>query len=100
MLLQLERLWRVVDGWLAGLSPESFVEMLPLVRRAFVDFSGPERRQMGEVVARRPRAPNGPAGAAAAGVDRPIGSGGLDPARLARVRPVLAELLGRPPGAA
>ena len=49
-LLHQDGLWQVLDGWLRELAPEEFLEMLPLLRRAFADFTGPERRQMGEKV--------------------------------------------------
>lgn len=50
LLLHQDEVWRVFDRWLADLAPEVFVELLPLLRRAFADFTPPERRQMGEKV--------------------------------------------------
>jgi hypothetical protein len=50
LLLHQERLWQVFDRWLSELSDEAFVELLPLLRRAFADFTPPERRQMGDKV--------------------------------------------------
>ena len=50
LLIHDERIWSVVDAWLVGLSAEHFVEVLPLVRRAFGDFALGERRMMGEKV--------------------------------------------------
>jgi hypothetical protein len=52
VLLHLDSLWHVFDRWLNGLSAEAFIETLPLLRRAFADFSAPELRQMGEKVKR------------------------------------------------
>ena len=49
-LLHQDALWQVFDRWLSELSADVFVEMLPLLRRAFADFTGPERRHMGEKV--------------------------------------------------
>ena len=49
-LLQQNGLWRALDVWLVALSPEAFVGMLPLLRRAFAAFQAPERRAMGEKV--------------------------------------------------
>lgn len=43
-------LWHALDRWLTGLSEESFVEMLPLVRRSFSSFSGPERREISKTI--------------------------------------------------
>ena len=50
LLLHQDDVWRVFDRWLGELSESSFVEALPLLRRAFSDFSHSERRQMGEKV--------------------------------------------------
>lgn len=58
------RLWRVVDGWIAGLEKERFQEVLPLLRRAFSSFSEAIRRQLQDrvrygVAAAFSRPPNG-----------------------------------------
>lgn len=50
VLLHQDQIWPVFDRWLSELHDETFLELLPLLRRAFADFSGPERRQMGEKV--------------------------------------------------
>lgn len=50
LLIHDERIWGVVDGWLTGLSDETFTQLLPLVRRTFADFAMGERRMMGEKV--------------------------------------------------
>ena len=92
LLLHQEGVWQVFDRWLAELSPETFVETLPLLRRAFADFTGPERRQMGEKVRHLPSMPAGdgsrPAPASPAAH--------MDLARARRVLPVLAQVLGVP----
>jgi hypothetical protein len=88
--LHQDNVWRVFNRWLSGLEEETFVEMLPLTRRAFSDFTGPERRQMGEKVkhlgtgeeASRPKAL---AAATPSNID-------LERAR--KVLPVLAQILG------
>lgn len=49
-LLHQEGVWAVFDEWLSALSETTFVELLPLLRRAFAGFSAAERRQMGEKV--------------------------------------------------
>ena len=53
LLLHDDSLWRLIDDWLVSLREETFVALLPLLRRAFSAFSTPERRQLGER-ARRP----------------------------------------------
>jgi hypothetical protein len=44
----------LVDEWLTGLTDQLFVDVLPLLRRTFGAFAGPERRAIGERVAARP----------------------------------------------
>ncbi|GGK78830.1 hypothetical protein Ppa06_40740 [Planomonospora parontospora subsp. parontospora] len=50
LLVHDARLLGLVDGWLSGLAPEAFVDVLPLLRRAFGAFAAPERRSIGERV--------------------------------------------------
>ena len=50
MLIYDEGLWQILDEWVMSLSSETFVQLLPLLRRTFSTFSAPERRQMGERV--------------------------------------------------
>lgn len=50
LLIHDARIWQVVDEWLTGLHDETFIRLLPLVRRAFADFAPGERRMMGEKV--------------------------------------------------
>jgi hypothetical protein len=82
VLLHDDALWRLVDAWLAGLADEHFLRVLPLVRRAFASFAGPERRQLGER-ARRPAAT--PASAALPDWDNE---------RAGRMLPLLRLILG------
>ncbi len=48
-------LWVLLDEWVAGISPDAFQHVLPVVRRAFSGFSPGERRQMLDL-ARQPQA--------------------------------------------
>ena len=50
LLIHDERIWQVVDTWLASLSEETFIGLLPLIRRTFANFAVGERRMMGEKV--------------------------------------------------
>jgi hypothetical protein len=84
LLLHARELWSVLDAWLAGLADDAFDAMLPLLRRAFASFTGPERRSMGDLV----RHLRGGAGG------RAVGEEELDDERAARVMPVLAHILG------
>jgi hypothetical protein len=50
LLVQGSRLLGLVDEWLTGLAPETFVDVLPLLRRTFGAFAAPERRSIGSRV--------------------------------------------------
>ncbi len=43
-------LWNVVNNWIAGLDEGVFIQVLPLLRRSFSNFSQPEKRKIGEKV--------------------------------------------------
>jgi hypothetical protein len=77
-------LLRVLDAWLSAVPPSLFTEVLPLLRRTFGAFAGPERRTIGERAAglsgqREP-------------VERVVEE--FDERRAEAVLPVLATLLG------
>jgi hypothetical protein len=91
LLLQQDGLWSALDGWLCELAPDTFVELLPLLRRAFAQFQPPERRTMGEKVKRLRRDGYG---LATGGPDDPTAMDGIDRGRADRVLPVLAHVLG------
>ncbi len=67
LLVHDPRLLATVDAWLTGLSPEAFVDVLPLLRRTFGGFPAPERRMIGGRVRSgaglRPGSPGGDEGA-------------------------------------
>ncbi|HRI61535.1 MAG TPA: DUF5682 family protein, partial [Saprospiraceae bacterium] len=46
LLLHHAELWLTLDGWVRELPEETFVELLPLLRRTFSQFSAPERQKM------------------------------------------------------
>ncbi|MBB2911582.1 hypothetical protein FHS43_002855 [Streptosporangium becharense] len=50
LLVHDPRLLGLVDEWLTGLAPETFVDVLPLLRRTFGGFAAPERRAIGSRV--------------------------------------------------
>jgi hypothetical protein len=92
VLLHQDGVWHVFDRWLAELPPDVFVEMLPLLRRAFSDFTAPERRQMGEKV-RRLTPENGSETHRKAPLNA---TAQIDQTRARLVLPVLAHALGVP----
>jgi hypothetical protein len=81
VVLHDDRLWQLLDVWLSDLPADRFEEILPLLRRTFATFHGPERRQMGERAKQGQRIPTRDA-------DR------IDVARAAKVLPILARLMG------
>ncbi|NDD28667.1 MAG: hypothetical protein EB084_10425 [Proteobacteria bacterium] len=82
LLIYDDRLWRVIDDWLAGLQASSFMSVLPLLRRTFSTFSTAERRAMGELARRGATAKSQRAADA------------LDGAAVAHVLPILGKVLG------
>jgi len=48
VLLLDDNLWQLVNGWLCGLSDANFIELLPVIRRTFSNFTTAERRKLGE----------------------------------------------------
>jgi Family of unknown function (DUF5682) len=85
ILLHDQALWDVLDGWIASLTPDAFLPILPLIRRTFATFAAPERRQMGE------RARRGPAR-----VTSVAASTRFDLDRAGSVLPLISMLLGVP----
>ncbi|MCX7783954.1 MAG: DUF5682 family protein [Meiothermus sp.] len=84
ILIHDDVLFGLLNNWLAGLHPEAFMRVLPLLRRTFSTFEAPERRSIGE------KAKHTEAGA----VVVPKGDSEIDHERGARVLPLLQMLLG------
>ena len=82
VLLHDATVWGLVDAWLAGLADEHFVQVLPLVRRSFSNFSAGERRDLGQRAAQ---------GATAA---EPAAAADWDEARAVLPLPTLRLLMG------
>jgi hypothetical protein len=63
VLLHDEALLALLDGWVASLGSDAFVDVVPLLRRTFGAFEVAERRQIGQLVSGRgdgrPPAPYG-----------------------------------------
>jgi hypothetical protein len=89
VLLHQDSLWCALDRWLSDITSEVFIELLPVLRRAFAGFQPPERRAMAEKVkkinlageARKSSAPE-------------ADSVAINRQRADQVLPVLAHVLG------
>lgn len=86
VLLHDDMLWRLVDEWLLSLSSERFVNVLPMLRRTFTEFSAPERRQLAERARRAPSVRQ-------AG-EKSVSQVSWDEERAALVLPYLRTILG------
>jgi len=89
LLLHTELIWKAVDQWLSELSSALFIQILPLLRRSFAEFTRSERRELGEKAAQSSAASVQPV--------RVLGRAAVDEARMARavqVLPRLQELIG------
>lgn len=84
-LLYDDLLWQVLDEWVCSLNDDSFIAVLPLLRRTFSTFAPAERRQLGE----RAKGTQ-----ASTGTLSKLQSSELDPERAERVLPLVAQLLG------
>jgi Family of unknown function (DUF5682) len=76
-----------LDGWVASLSAQEFLDVLPLLRRTFGEFAGPERSSIGQAV--RHLSDEGARGRG----DRTADSGGLDAGRAAGALRTVAMIL-------
>ncbi|WP_017602032.1 DUF5682 family protein, partial [Nocardiopsis lucentensis] len=52
ILVHDDQLLKLIDAWLLGLPEDRFTSVLPLLRRTFGAFDGPERREIGEAATR------------------------------------------------
>ena len=76
-------LWRLLNQWVMSLSHETFISVLPLLRRTFSTFPAGERRQIGEL-------------AKSGGQTESLsGENQLDMARVEKVLPLLIKILGK-----
>ncbi len=86
-LIHQDNFWHAMDEWLIELNPQTFIEMLPLLRRAFASFSFTERRKMADKIKVLHNIPQD------SGATSPIGEN-IHEARANLVLPLLADLLG------
>jgi uncharacterized protein DUF5682 len=84
----------VLDGWVTSLGAGEFMEVLPLLRRTFGEFSAPERASIGRAVRRlRLGGADGDDGAGGA-LERGLADG-IDVARADAAVRAVASILGR-----
>ncbi|MDH6135927.1 hypothetical protein P3T37_005346 [Kitasatospora sp. MAA4] len=89
LLLHDPQLLEMLDQWLTGVSPETFTDVLPLLRRTFSALEAGVRQTVGSRVAA------GPLGAAGPGQSTgPAGEESLDADRADAALPTVALLLG------
>jgi len=82
LLIHNPALWQVLDGWVDALDPATFEDVLPLLRRAFAQFTPGERERMLQLAANPEQA------TAVEAEDN------YDPARAAKILPTVQLLLG------
>jgi len=83
LLVHDDKMLQIVDEWVSNLAPGHFLQELAALRRTFSTFHAPERRQIGERIAR---------GRTASRVE--VSPAFFDNARADQALPVLAQLLG------
>jgi hypothetical protein len=86
VLVHDERLLPLLEDWVAAMTEDAFLTVLPLVRRTFATFAAPERAKIAQRIG-RPRTADGAAPAA--------DGWGLNAERVRAVVPAVARLLGK-----
>ncbi|WP_199417028.1 DUF5682 family protein [Chitinophaga silvatica] len=84
LLLLDETLWGMIYQWVAQLENDIFIQVLPLLRRTFSNFTTPERKKLGEKVK------SGQVGSS----DHFVATGTINETRGAKGIPVIMQLLG------
>lgn len=85
ILLVDDELWGLVDNWVSSLDESVFNDVLPLLRRAFANFTPPERKKLGAKVK---------SGGGTAAGNHAIIDDSLDEERGNQGIPVVLQLLG------
>jgi hypothetical protein len=85
LLLIDPQLWDVVNNWVCSLDSDTFIGVLPLLRRTFSHYTASERRKLGEKVK---------SGDGGHGVMAPLMVASLDIERAKQGIPVILQLLG------
>ena len=93
VLLHDATVWSLVDEWLAGLTDDHFIRVLPLVRRTFSAFAASELHDLSQKARRKPGASQSAAPGSASGDDV---FAAWDAECAALPLPLLRTLLGLP----
>ena len=88
-VMQQDNLWKVLDLWLSDLPGDTFVALLPILRRAFATFEPPARRKIGEKVKYLHNSHQGAYGSQSGGATQLI-----DTERAEKILPILAQIMG------
>ena len=88
LLIHDARLLSLIDDWVGQINADVFLELVPLLRRTFATFAGPERKQIGQLVAKGAASSAAPAGGVA------VAAPGINHERAARALPLLVQILG------
>ena len=83
----------ILDGWLASLPDQGFLDALPLLRRTFGEFAEPERASIGRAARRLSDRGHGVGGVASASADDAHGADQLDAGRAAGALRTVALIL-------
>ncbi len=83
VLIHDDMLFAILDQWLANLSSDVFVRILPLLRRTFSSFETPERRAIGEKAKEEKR------------VVVVVTSSDINEKRAAKVLPLVVQIINR-----
>ncbi|NJO68888.1 MAG: hypothetical protein HC830_06010 [Bacteroidetes bacterium] len=84
VLLLDDNLWSLMNNWVHSVPEESFMELLPVLRRTFAEFTPAERRKLGEKAK----------GTSSGFTTLKISEENMDEERAVKVIPVLLKLLG------
>lgn len=85
ILLLDDHLWNLVNNWIGAQEKDTFIELLPVLKRTFSDFTPAERRKLGEKARR-----------SAAGIvqEQVADEAGVNREEAEKVIPVIRRLLG------
>jgi hypothetical protein len=78
-----EEIWKITNDWLSGLNPDTFIEVVPLLRRTFAVYNSVEKSKLAQKVKCNQ--------SSAARTELNMS---IDKERAAKVLPVLEKLLG------